>query len=563
MNLLSKKILVSFVAASMGWFPLHAQQIGGENENPWRFRTGFSIQTDLHCTTEKGVGQRFSGNTYIDGNAGCEYLEFGLRLEEMNHPFPGHEIEKGWGIPHFHIKGNYNGFGLTVGDVYEQFGSGMLLYLYEDRPLGIDNSVRGASFNMNALKGVSVKALIGQQRNHFDRNWNFFNEQRGFIWGGDMELSLGDWIRFIPDNDALVNLGASFVSKHERASDILQFQDGRFMRLNQPENVGACASRLQLRYHEWDLYSEFAYKFDDPNANNAYTFRPGSCWMTSLSYAEKGLSVLLGARRSDNFDFRSAREQTQTDLKINFLQPFTQQQTYALAALYPYATQPQGEWALQGELRYLLPKRSKLGGKYGTSLKVSASYISGLDAKGDILSPSEMMGTDGLSYYFWHFGEKYFHDVTVELSKKISKDYRFSLSYINQSYNQKKIEGHALNGDVVNSHIVVYEGLHRLSSKVSLRNEIQYLYTEQAEKDWVYALFELSVKPYLMITFSDQYNLGTTKQNYPMLSITGLVKAHRIMLGCGRTRRGINCSGGVCRMMPETKGVFLSYNFSF
>ena len=556
-----KKIYLTAALCLLSLAPLPAQE--PETVNPWKFRAGFNIQTDIHCTTAPGITQRFSGNTYIDATASCEYLDFGLRLEEMNHPFPGHEIEKGWGLPHFHIKGNYKGFAVTLGDVYEQFGSGMLLYLYEDRPLGIDNAIRGASMNISTLKGVNFKALVGQQRNHFDNKWHFFNMNRGFIWGGDLELMLGDWIPALPAHNALVNLGASFLSKYEKPSDIIKYQDGQFLRLNQPENVGAWASRIQLRYKDWDFYSEFAYKFNDPNANNAYTYRPGSSWMTTLSYARKGLSFLLGARRSDNFDFRSAREQTQNDLKINYLQPFTLQQTYTLAALYPYATQPQGEWALQGEIRYTIPRKSKLGGKYGTGLKLSASYISGLDPKGEVASSNDLLGTRGPSYHFWHFGEQYFHDVTVELSKRVTKGYKFTLSYINQGYNQKKIEGHAINGDIVNTHIVVYEGLYKLSKKVTLRNELQYMHTKQAEKDWIYALFELSVKPYLMFTISEQYNLGTTKQHYPMFAVTGLIKAHRLMLGIGRTRKGINCSGGVCRMMPETKGVFFSYNFSF
>ena len=48
-----------------------------------------------------------------------------------------------------------------------------------------------------------------------------------------------------------------------------------------------------------------------------------------------------------------------------------------------------------------------------------------------------------------------------------------------------------------------------------------------------------------------------------MGSLTYAKGNHRLQLGYGRTRAGINCSGGVCRYMPETKGIYLSYNGSF
>ncbi len=46
-------------------------------------------------------------------------------------------------------------------------------------------------------------------------------------------------------------------------------------------------------------------------------------------------------------------------------------------------------------------------------------------------------------------------------------------------------------------------------------------------------------------------------------SVTYNQGAHRIQLGWGRTRAGFNCSGGVCRYVPETKGFTLSYNYNF
>ena len=55
------------------------------------------------------------------------------------------------------------------------------------------------------------------------------------------------------------------------------------------------------------------------------------------------MSLLLQAKRSENFNFLSARSSVGTPLHVNHLPAFTANHTYTLAALYPYATQPDGE----------------------------------------------------------------------------------------------------------------------------------------------------------------------------------------------------------------------------
>ncbi|MCF0203820.1 MAG: hypothetical protein HUK12_00695, partial [Muribaculaceae bacterium] len=91
----------------------------------------------------------------------------------------------------------------------------------------------------------------------------------------------------------------------------------------------------------------------------------------------------------------------------------------------------------------------------------------------------------------------------------------------------------------------------------------QYLTTRQDEGDWAYGLAELSVMPYLMFSISDQWNVGETKLHYYMAQVVFNYKAHRLMAGYGRTRAGYNCSGGVCRYVPASRGFQMAYNFNF
>ena len=104
---------------------------------------------------------------------------------------------------------------------------------------------------------------------------------------------------------------------------------------------------------------------------------------------------------------------------------------------------------------------------------------------------------------------------------------------------------------------------YQFNKKLTLRGELQYLTTSSDQGDWAYGLLELSVLPSLMFTVSDMWNVGETDLHYYMGSVTYNYKSHRIMAGYGRTRAGYNCSGGVCRFVPASKGVNISYNYSF
>ena len=66
-----------------------------------------------------------------------------------------------------------------------------------------------------------------------------------------------------------------------------------------------------------------------------------------------------------------------------------------------------------------------------------------------------------------------------------------------------------------------------------------------------------------MITVQDMYNVGSTHNHYYQGFVTFNKASHRLMVGYGRTRAGFNCSGGVCRYVPASKGVTLNYSYAF
>lgn len=493
-------------------------------------------------------------NTNADLNLMSKYVDAGARLEFMQWPLDGFEPDfKGWGVPYFYVKGKFKGGDVTLGDFYDQFGSGFIFRTYEERSLGIDNSLRGIRLNYGGIKGLQFKLLGGLQRGY----WSWSKDS--YVGGTDLEINMDQYCKALQERNITWMLGGSYVLKYERDEDIVL--PGTVYRLALPLTVHALDVRSRFQLGDYSLLAEYAWKTQDPSQDNGYIYHRGNAVMLSGSYSKRGLSILAQAKRSDNMAFRSQRTKQGTSLFINNMPAFAYQHTYALPALYPYATQAAGgEWAFQGEVSYLFKRNTALGGKYGTKVKVNFSHVRGLDKQPVDQYEGSYYGTDGYTSKFFKMGDKYYQDINVQLEKKFTKSFKLNLMYMNQYYNQAVIEKH---GSSIKSNIAVVEGKYQFNNKLTLRGEYQYLATKDDEGDWMYGLLELSVQPHWMFTVSDMWNNGETNLHYYMGSVTFNYNAHRLMLGYGRTRAGFNCSGGVCRYVPASRGVQLSYNFNF
>lgn len=530
-------------------------------ENPRKVVLHGSVQSDVLIPEEdKDINTGSYDdwgltNTYVDLNLMSKNVEAGARLEFTEYPLPGFENDfKGWGVPHIYIKGISDfGFDVTVGDFYDQFGSGFIFRTYEERSLGIDNALRGARLNVTAWKGMQFKLLGGLQRRYWD--W----KHGAWVGGADLEVNLEQYSRGMQDKGITWMVGASGVLKQEGDEDILV--PGTNYRLNLPHSVSAFDVRSRFQKGDYSVMAEYAWKSQDPSFDNGYIYRHGSALMLSASYSKRGASALVQVKRSEDMAYRSQRSMNGISAFVNNMPAFAYQHTYALPALYPYATQAaDGEWAFQGEFGYTFKRRTPLGGKYGTKLKLNVSHIRGLGKDPVATFHGETMGTEGYQTKFFKMGGLYYQDINVQLEKKLTKAFKLNLMYMNQRYNQTVIEGE---GGTIKSNIGVAEGKYQFNKKLTLRAEVQYLATKQDEGDWTYGLLELSVLPYFMFTVSDMWNNGETNLHYYMGSVTFNYKSHRLMAGYGRTRAGYNCSGGVCRFVPASRGVQVSYNYNF
>ncbi len=559
-------LLISLFLLALSSPCANAQEEAGNKNSLFKgFKVSGDIQTDILIPeNDVAIGaeigdHRFRSNSYLGVKVQNRFLEGGIRGEYMKQPLPGFESKfAGAGIANIYLRGRYKTLDLTAGDFYDQFGSGLIFRTYEERSLGIDNSLRGGRLIYRPVDGVSIKALSGSQR-------EYFQKRSGFVSGADLELTLADLIPFFEEKNWNTMLGAAFVSRNEADETILaeSAHMDTIVRLNLPQNVGAYSLRMRTQVDKFSLDAEYAQKFNDPSYDNNYIYKNGTALLLSGSYSRPGMSFLVQAKRNENMSFRSARSRLGLSSFINHLPPFSMQHGYTLATHYPYATQQMGEWAFQTEARYLFKRRTKLGGRYGTNLRANFTYIRPLFNWDEHIAENQK-GMTGYQPGFFEMGDDLlYQDFNVEVMKQVNRKLSFTTMYMNQHYNQLVVEKHAENGDIVKSNIFVLESKYKFSNKAIGRMELQYLTTKQDQGDWIYAVLEMNLFSTLMFSISDNYNAGVTKLHYPLVTATYTLGSHRFYAGYGRTREGINCAGGVCRMVPASRGLSVSYNYIF
>ncbi len=460
---------------------------------------------------------------------------------------------------------------VTVGNFYEQFGTGMIFRAYEEWSLGYDNSVDGVRAILNPMKGMTIKGIWGTQRYFWD---TYEKNDRGIVRGGDMDLFLNDLFGALNDSKTKITLGAGLISRYQADLDPIY---------KLPENVASWSGRMNLSHGGFFWLTEYAHKINDPNAINNYIYKDGQGLFSSISYSQKGFGLAVSGKWIDNMGFKSDRAVTGDALFINFLPPNTKTHSYSLSAMYPYATQVNGEAAIQATLNYRIPKKSKLGGKYGMGIEVNFSHIRSIEKTAlDENTPIDESGTLGYDTKFLSLGDEiYFQDLGFEIDKKINKHFKLIASADWITYNMNVIEGHVGEPNV-DAFVWVTDLSYRFKRKHSFRWELSQLLTKQDQGNWVSTTIEYNFAPTWFFAIMDQYNYVNKdgiisyetengevhertfkKLHYPTISGGYTKGTTRILLSYGRQREGILCVGGVCRAVPSSNGFKITITSSF
>jgi hypothetical protein len=510
----------------------------------------------------------FANLLYNQGN-----FSAGVRYESYLNAvlgFPGRFKGSGVGYRFARYQDRDHGVDVTVGNFYDQFGSGLVLRAYEERNLGIDNALDGFRLVLTPIPGIEAKFIYGKQR--FDFEDGLINGP-GTIRAVNGEADLNQLLAGWDERPLKITLGASFVSKFQPGSSF----NVDSLVLGMPLNIGAWSYRVNAVRKGWTAQLEYAGKINDPSADNAFTYRPGEGALATVGYSQKGLGVLLTAKMVDNMSFRSDRDLRLFDLPVNFIPAVTQQHTYNLAAtLYPYATVITGETSASAEVFYTIPKDTWLGGKYGTKLTASFAAANSLDttqyAAGDI--NAVLYGYERNS---WGPGDElYVRDFNLTASRKFNKNFKAKYSYFHFEFNTLTTPVTTDYKGIVDANIHVVETQWKVAPKQSLRAELQGLWVGE-DKDhpgqlqdkghWATLVAEYTWSPHWFVSVIDQYNFGNNDPDQRIHYVYGsagyIQGPHRLSVGYGKRREGIFCVGGVCRAVPASSGFEIAFTSSF
>ncbi len=448
---------------------------------------------------------------------------------------------------------------VTLGHVYEQYGSGLALRTWEDRQIGVNNAIRGASVKYRPTNDLEVSALVGRMRDGFEVS-------DGTIFGFNAEVGLSSLFKF---ESTGLDLGFSYVGRDED----LDIDNPNFesltnvysMRLDLSE--GNIYSSLEYVIKGEDVYSELGDIIED-------RYFDGGAVLFNFGFAKSGLGIDATFRRMENMANFSERDESANVFNqnfINFIPALTKQHDYGLTNIYVYQAQPRltfnpifesGEIGGQIDIFYNIKKGTKLGGKYGTKLAFNFATWSGL--KGDFnIAERTYEDTE-----FFGFGEKYFEEFSLDIRKKWSPKWSSIFSIVQTYYNARFVEDRI--GEI-NATAVVGEVTRKLGGGKSIRAELSHLFSDdvlpERAGDWAGGTLEYNFNSNISLFATDIWNYGNPDEDrqvhYYTFGGSFTKGATRIMASYGRQRGGLVCIGGICRFVPENTGFSLSVSTSF
>ena len=448
-------------------------------------------------------------------------------------------------------------WGVRLGDIYDQFGNGLIFRAYEDRALAFNNSLAGARAYYNFNNMVNVKVLAGMPRLYDMRS-------KTAIWGADLSLSISDMAGWY---DGMASIEASYVGRNQDVAPeyLLKGVDCNVLNM--------VSGRVNFEYAGFSLRGEYAQKLNDDIYNPMYNAAKGNAVTLDLGYSVGRFSASASFRRQENMTtFIEYRPMgIGGGNTMTYLPLLTRQHTYSLANLNPYrgsSVHTGGEVGGQIDLYYSL-RNPKARGKYW-NFHINYSMFNTVDHK------NPMTGLDMEGRNVWI-------DFNFDVERQWNKQLKTTFLYSFQRWDEEINHYDAAHSHYCRSHIFVGDVTYKINKKHSMRFELQYLASNDYEGDWVAATIEYNLAPKFSFYISDMWNcekmqdgaygnyfmnINTYEYQHELLHYyqVGASFTHnslRAQLSYGRNRAGYVCSGGVCRFQPAYTGVNLALTLSF
>ncbi len=504
----------------------------------------------------------FGSNDYLKVDYNLDKFSAGVQVDGYLPPLYGYDLydfsqkpgKDNFAFLSFYTQYEAQNWGVRLGDIYDQFGNGLIFRAYEDRALAFNNSLLGARAYYNINDYVTVKAVAGKPRLYNVRSENW-------VYGTDLSVSLSDMIGW---NNGTISVEGSYVGRYD--SEL-----GDLVYLNiEDQTLNMVSGRVNFEYSGFSVRGEYAKKLNEDLYNPMSEPAKGNVIFLDFGYNYKRFSASASFRRMENMT--TSIDNRLTGIGggnvMSYIPLLTRQHTYSLANLNPYrgaSVHTGGEIGGQIDLYYSL-RNPKARGKYW-NFHVNLSLFNTLDHKNFV----EMEGRN-----VWR-------DFNFDVERQWNKKLKTTFLYSYQRWDEEINHFDSPKAHYCTSHIFVGDVTYKFDKKNSVRVEAQYLSSDDYEGDWVAGTVEYNFAPKYSIYVSDMWNCepmkdGTYGNFYPN-SATGEADHYllhyyqiggsythnslRVQLSYGRNRAGYVCSGGVCRFQPAFTGASLAMTLSF
>lgn len=476
----------------------------------------------------------FGSNNYLKLDYLLGRFSAGVQAEAYLPVLQGFDLGKFGDYRKFFLASKYaqwqdQNFFILVGNIYDQFGNGLIFRSYEDRALGLNNSLEGVQGMYNFNGFAKIKGMYGRPRlyTEYADSW---------VRGLDLSLSVSDVFAW---EKLLLSLEGSYVNRYEELDkdDNIDFSE---FGLTSP-NLNMYSGRLNAGYKGLSLRGEYVTKGDN-DLSSAFAGKAveGNAWLGELGYNHNRLGMLATFRRLEHMGTMLSIYGNGTGNILNYLPGLTRQYTYLLTNLNPYQVNAEGETGGQFDAYYSIRNQQQRSRLWNLHINFSTFYT--LEENGG-----------GKNRLLWR-------DINFDIERQWHKNLKTMFLFSRQEWDPNH-GGSA--GEKYTSNIFVGDVTYKFDSRKSLHAELQYLSSGDYEGDWAALLAEFSMAPQWSFFASDMYNFDKTKIHYYNAGFSYTHSRTRVQLSYGRNREGYVCSGGVCRFSPAYTGLNLMLTTSF
>ena len=491
----------------------------------------------------------FGSNNYIKVDYANGRFSAGVQMNAFLPALVGYEElanGKKFYLASKYIQWRDKNFEILVGDIFDQYGNGLIFRSFEDRQLGLNNSLEGIRAGYNFGRYVSLRGMYGRPRlyTEYSQTW---------VRGADLIVSIADIIKVPVIN---FTLEGSYVNRYQSLDQAPEYMHSEDPSTIDPitgvgktflesygvsPNLNMYSGRLNFGWNGLSVRGEYVHKSKDFAMDEFATYN-GWAALGEVGYNYKTFSVMGTFRALDHMGTAIDIYTKGTGNIINYLPALTRQYTYMLANLNPYRVMTNGELGGQVDLCYSYRSKSNRYRYWNFHANFSTFY--------------------SLEKQAWTNNERqlYWRDINVDIERQWNKKWKSLILYSFQDNMDHQ------------AHIFVGDVTHKFNRKMSLRFELQYLLSGDeksewdgihSEGDWAAALVEFNLAPHWSFYVQDMYNIGQSKTHYYNGGFSYTYNRTRVQLSYGRNRAGYVCSGGVCRFSPAYTGVNLVLTSSF